>query len=171
MPFKEWCNLFYLSEAPLISLSSGQKYYIEGSSVSIKCEASGKPLPDLAWMKNGVLESSGKKDAYLKFNNVNRTDAGQYTCQANNSVDVTSINTTIVVYCKYILTLIFYFWIYFIYSVTSVIRVSYTKLMNLLKSVRKQNSTSNPFWLCMHWSQLLVGTMEFWWIYCSHYFA
>ena len=88
-------------------------------------------------MKNGVLESSGKKDAYLKYNNVNRTDAGQYTCQANNSVDVTSINTTIVVYCKYILTLIFYFWIYFIYSVTSVIRVSYTKLTNLLKSVRK----------------------------------
>ena len=73
------------------------------------CEASGKPLPDVAWIRNGVLKSSGKKAAFIKFNNINRTDAGQYTCRANNSVEVTSIITTIVVYCKYILTLIFNF--------------------------------------------------------------
>ena len=97
----------YLSEAPLISLSSRKKYYIEGSPVSIACEASGNPLPDVAWIKNGVLESSGKKAASLKFDNINRTDAGNYTCQANNSVKVTSVDTTIVVHCKYILTLIF----------------------------------------------------------------
>ena len=70
------------------------------------CEASGKPLPDVAWIRNGVLESSGKKSAFLKFDNINRTDAGQYTCRANNSVEVTSINTTIVVHCKYVVTLI-----------------------------------------------------------------
>ena len=34
-------------------------------------------------------------------------DAGQYTCRANNSLEVTSIDTTIVVYCKYVLTLVF----------------------------------------------------------------
>ena len=137
MPFREWYNLSYLSEAPLIKLSLGGKYYIEGSLVTITCKASGKPLPDVAWIRNGVLESSGKKDASLKFDNINRTDAGQYTCRANNSVEVTSMNTTIVVHCKYVLTLIFYFWIYFICSATPVIRVSYTKLTNPLKSVRK----------------------------------
>ena len=105
MPFEEWYNLFYLSEAPLIDLSSGGKYYTEGSNVTIACEASGKPLPDVAWIRNGVLESSGKKAVFLKFNNLHRTDAGQYTCQANNSVEVTSIDITIVVHCKYILTL------------------------------------------------------------------
>ena len=73
------------------------------------CEASGKPLPEVAWIRNGVLESSGKKATSLKFDNINRTDAGKYTCRANNSVEVTSIDTTIVVQCKYILTLIFYF--------------------------------------------------------------
>ena len=72
------------------------------------CEASGKPPPDVAWIRNGVLESSGKKSAFLKFDNINRTDAGQYTCRANNSVEVTSINTTTVVHCKYVVTLIFY---------------------------------------------------------------
>ena len=52
-------------------------------------------------------------------------------------MEVTSINTTIVVHCEFILTLIFYFWIYFIYSATPVILVSYTKLTNLFTSVRK----------------------------------
>ena len=158
-PYEEWYNLFYLSEAPLINLPLGGKYYIEGSSVTAACEASGKPLPDVAWIRNGVLESSGKKAASLKFDNINRTDAGQYTCRANNSVEVTSIDTTIVVYCKYILTLIFHFWIHFIYSANPVIGVSYSKLTNLFKSERKQNSTSNPFRLCMHRSQVLVGTI------------
>ena len=118
------------------------------------CEASGKPQPDVAWIRNGILESSGKKAAFLKFDNINRTDAGQYTCRANNSVEVTSIGTTIVVHCKYILTLIFYFWINFVYSAPSVIWVSKTILTNLFKSVRKQNSISNPFRLCMDRSQV-----------------
>ena len=71
------------------------------------CKASGKPQPDVAWIRNGELKSSGKEAAFLKFDNINRTDAGQYTCRANNSVEVTSIDTKIVVYCKYSLTLIF----------------------------------------------------------------
>ena len=171
MPFEEWCNLFYLSEAPLINISLGGKYYIEGSPVTITCKASGKPQPDVAWIKNGLMESSGKKAVFLKFNNINRRDTGQYTCRANNSVGVTSINTTIVVHCKYILTLIFYFWIYFIDIMTPVIRLSYTKLTNLFKSVRRQNSISNPLQLCVHWSRVLVGTIEFWWNHCWHYFA
>ena len=38
-------------------------------------------------------------------------------------MEITSVDTTIVVHCKYILTLIFYLWIYFIYSVNPVIGV------------------------------------------------
>ena len=84
-----------------MNLSLGGKYFIEGSNATITCKASGKPPPYVAWIRNGVLESSGKEAASLEFNNINRTDAGQYTCQANNSMEVTSINTTIVVHCKY----------------------------------------------------------------------
>ena len=73
------------------------------------CKAFGKPLPDVAWIRNGVLESSGKEAAFLKFDNINRTDAEQYTCRANNSAKVTSVDTTIVVHCKYILTIFFNF--------------------------------------------------------------
>ena len=49
--------------------------------------------------------SSGNEATFLKFDNIDRTDAGQYTCRANNSVEVTSIDTSIVVLYKYILTL------------------------------------------------------------------
>ena len=92
-----------------MNISLRGKYHIEGSPVTMACEASGKPLPDVAWIRNGVLESSGKKVTFLEIDNINRADAGQYTCRANNSVEVTSIDTSIVVQCKYILTLIFYF--------------------------------------------------------------
>ena len=122
-PYEERYNLFfffYLSEAPLIYLSPGRKYFIEGSPVTVTCTASGKPPPDVAWIRNGVLESSGKESASLEFDNINRKDAGQYTCRANNSVEVTSNDTKIVVYCKYILTLIFYSWMNFIHSATPV---------------------------------------------------
>ena len=57
------------------------------------CEASGKPLLDMAWIRNGAVESSGKKATFLKFDNINRTDAGHYKCRADNSVEVTSIDT------------------------------------------------------------------------------
>ena len=107
-PYEERYNFFYLSEALLLNLSLGGKYFIEGSPATIPCKASGKPPPDVAWIRNGVLESSGKEGASLEFDKINRTDAGRYTCQANNSMEVTSINTTIVVHCKYILALIFY---------------------------------------------------------------
>ena len=52
-----------------------------------------------------------------------------------------------------------------------VIGVSYTKLTNLYKSVRKQNSTSNPFRLCVHQSQVLVETVEYRWNNFTHYFT
>ena len=145
-PREERYNLFfYLLEAPLIYLSLGGKYFIEGSSVTVACTASGKLPPDVAWIRNGVLESSGKKAASLKFNNINRKDAGQYTCRANNSVKVTSIDTKIVVYCKYILTLIFYFGIYFIYSPTSVNEVQIHKTDESVQKCEKTEFNLKSF--------------------------
>ena len=163
---------FYFSEAPLIYLSLRGKYFIEGSPVTVACTASGKPPPDVAWIRNRVLESSGKKAASLKFDNINRKDAGQYTCRANNSVEVTSIDTKIVVYCKYILTLIFYFWIYFIYSATPVNEVQVHKTDESVQKCKETEFDLKSFSaFCMRWSQVLVGTIEFRWNHCLHCFA
>ena len=93
-------SLICFVEAPQISVSSVQTSYKEGSSVSINCTASGKPEPDVTWVRNGRVESSGKKAAFLIVNNITRTDDGQYTCRANNSVKITATHTTLVVLCK-----------------------------------------------------------------------
>ncbi|KAL9964748.1 hypothetical protein ACROYT_G028429 [Oculina patagonica] len=77
-------QLFVL-ELPVISPLSINGSYIEGSSVNISCAATGKPDPEVSWMRNGQIKSSGKKIAYLDFDRIKRTDDGLYTCRANNS--------------------------------------------------------------------------------------
>ncbi|XP_078381428.1 uncharacterized protein LOC144664191 [Oculina patagonica] len=71
-------------ELPVISPPSINGSYIEGSSVNISCAATGKPDPEVSWMRNGQIKSSGKKIAYLNFDRIKRTDDGLYTCRANN---------------------------------------------------------------------------------------
>ena len=85
---------------PQISLSSVQASYNEVSSVNISCTASGTPEPDVQWIKNGRVKSYGKKTAFLTFSSVNRADAGQYTCRANNPAGIDENHVTLVVHCK-----------------------------------------------------------------------
>ncbi|XP_078379826.1 fibroblast growth factor receptor 1-A-like isoform X2 [Oculina patagonica] len=73
-----------VTEAPQVSSPLVQATYIEGSLVNISCTASGTPDPDVKWIRNSEVKSSGKKTAFLAFNGINRTDDGQYTCRASN---------------------------------------------------------------------------------------
>ena len=86
---------------PQISLSSVPSSYNEGSVVNITCTASGIPEPDVKWFRNGIMKSQGTKTVLLKFNNVSRTDDGQYECQANNSAGNSENYVALVVHCKY----------------------------------------------------------------------
>lgn len=86
--------------APRITLFSSIQNYTEGFLVNISCEASGNPPPDVEWVGNTKVKSSGKEAAFLVFRSINRTDEGDYICRANNSVDVSSLQTTVVVYYK-----------------------------------------------------------------------
>ena len=74
--------------------------YIEGSSVNISCTASGIPDPDVKWIRNGKVKSSGKNSAFLTFNTINRADGGQYICRANSAAGSDENDVTLVVYCK-----------------------------------------------------------------------
>ena len=86
----------------MISVSSVNANYNEGSPVNIICSATGKPDPDVKWITwNGQVKSLGKKSATLTFNSINRADDGQYTCKANNSAGPTEEQVTLVVHCKY----------------------------------------------------------------------
>ncbi|KAL9964758.1 hypothetical protein ACROYT_G028439, partial [Oculina patagonica] len=84
-------------ELPVISPLSINGSYIEGSSVNISCAATGKPDPEVSWMRNGQIKSSGKKITYLNFDRITRTDDGLYTCRANNSAGTNTRTESLVV--------------------------------------------------------------------------
>ena len=88
------------SEIPKISPPSMHERYIEGSSVNITCSAIGKPDPEVSWIRNGQIQSSGRKTASLNFDQIKRTDDGLYTCSANNSAGKKVRKEILVVLCE-----------------------------------------------------------------------
>ena len=91
----------YFIEVPQVSISSVKPSYREGSSVNISCTASGTPEPDVKWIRNGIVQSLGKKTAFLTLRSVSKADDGQYTCRANNSAGNKERHVTLTVHCKY----------------------------------------------------------------------
>ena len=64
------------------------------------CEESGDPEPNVHWIKVG---NNGQRinGSILNFTNINRIDAGQYRCEAENDCGNGSKVQSIDVYCKY----------------------------------------------------------------------
>ena len=57
----------------------------EGDTVSLRCSASGNPAPEVLWYRDGSGEIVSREEV-LSLREVRRDQAGQYVCQANNSV-------------------------------------------------------------------------------------
>ena len=83
----------------------------EGQRVSLECQIEGKPKPTVTWLKDGAevnstgdsrITASNNLDTWtLNITQLNRTDEGNYTCQANNSLDnKTSTTAQLTVNCK-----------------------------------------------------------------------
>ncbi|KAM7306033.1 putative hemicentin [Ixodes scapularis] len=65
---------------------------IEGQDVTLECQASGVPIPDLAFFRKGRLVESlglggGRRE--LRIPVVKTSDAGLYLCRASNEADIT----------------------------------------------------------------------------------
>ena len=104
-------SLFILIVAPEISQSPRDTTELEGQTAVFNCVVGGYPTPDVAWEKDGVeLNVAAHARLSVSFNNgnhqliitnVQQSDAGQYRCVANNSLDtVTSSPATLTVHCK-----------------------------------------------------------------------
>ena len=66
------------------------------------CEASGDPKPNVHWITKYGQRINGNM---LNFTNINRSDAGQYRCEAENDCGSDSRVKTVKVNCKYEVTL------------------------------------------------------------------
>jgi len=75
---------------PKITISPTREIQLSLSSSSVqnytlKCNASGDPHPNITWTKDGVPESQFNASGYLlHLVDVQREDAGSYTCTASN---------------------------------------------------------------------------------------
>ena len=71
----------------------------EGGNLTLSCNVSGIPSPMVSWTKvDGYMPRSHGNE--LVFANINRSDAGEYMCDASNQCGKASETATIYVQCK-----------------------------------------------------------------------
>jgi len=72
---------------------------MEGDNLTVSCNASGIPPPMVSWIKvgGGNIIANGSE---LMFTNINRSEAGEYRCEASNECGTASETATIEVQCK-----------------------------------------------------------------------
>ena len=92
----------------------------EGMNITITCEATGYPPPDMAWSRNnGVLTNRTiitdvvsiptengnvtRVSVDLIIASTSREDTGVYICSASNDIGNDSSNVSIIVQCKFLL--------------------------------------------------------------------
>ena len=101
-------NLFFpshltLAEKPTIRYPIDPRVsYNEGSSVVLQCTATGVPDPDVRWIRDGYVRTSGTNTTYFTFSSIKKTDAGYYTCRGNNSAGSVIKQVYVTVNCKYL---------------------------------------------------------------------
>ena len=110
-----WFCLFHSSQSSLITWLfverpkvvdvTSDQYVHEHSEVTLSCNATGKPEPNITWTRvreNGAYSGSlQSKDGYLVMANISRSSSGTYRCTAFNGVGE-AVNQTVmvIVRCK-----------------------------------------------------------------------
>ena len=74
------------------------KIITEGGNMEVYCKVTGIPYPTVMWTNNKTGEHI--KENPLNITNINRTQAGEYKCTANNTCGEASTVININVQCK-----------------------------------------------------------------------
>ena len=72
--------------------------FIESHNTSLSCNASGTPQPTVFWIN--VASGQRTNSSVLEFTNINRSEAGEYRCEASNECGNASEAVNITVQCK-----------------------------------------------------------------------
>ena len=73
------------------------KTVTEGGNVNLSCNASGIPPPMVYWVKASGQRVNG---SVLMLTNINRSEAGEYRCEASNECGNATETTNVDVQCK-----------------------------------------------------------------------
>ena len=76
-----------------------------GQNLTLKCNASGDPLPNITWTREGATQANQLVNAIgyrLYLVNVQKEDVGSYRCTANNGYGIASSLALVNVRCKYL---------------------------------------------------------------------
>ena len=71
----------------------------EGENVTVSCNVSGTSPLTVAWIK--IVGGERFYGSELVFTHINRSQAGEYMCEASNECGNASVTATIEVQCKY----------------------------------------------------------------------
>ena len=94
-----YLNLFsflnFAVPSSIIQITQDQNV-TEGENVTLSCYVSGTPTPNVSWIKPG-----GQRHYVhmLEFTNINRSQAGEYKCEASNECGDATETATIDVQC------------------------------------------------------------------------
>ena len=90
-------NTLYPVVAPTLTDIPKQQTITEGISVTFHCTASGNPVPQIKWTKDGVVVGEGET---LTFDAL-RNRSGEYWCIADNGLnDTANASAYLDVQCK-----------------------------------------------------------------------
>ena len=70
----------------------------ESDNVTLSCQASGTPLPMVSWIR---VDGQRIDASELVLTHINRSEAGEYRCEASNECGNASETATIDVQCKF----------------------------------------------------------------------
>ena len=88
-----------LDPASVVRVVASLNIALEGVAYTLSCEATGDPMPTVTWIK--VSNNQRTHGNILKFTNIDRNDAGDYKCEANNRCGMEAKTEAINVSCKY----------------------------------------------------------------------
>ena len=72
--------------------------FIESHNTNLSCNASGTPQLMVFWIN--VASGQRTNSSVLEFTNINRSEAGEYRCEASNECGSASETVNVTVQCK-----------------------------------------------------------------------
>ena len=90
----------YYADGPEFMQDSKERLGCIGENVSIKCNAVGRPLPDVFLYQNGTLLKQSLSSLSHHFALDSEGKFGAYSCVSNNTFGTVNVTTTFKMKCK-----------------------------------------------------------------------